>query len=152
MIPQPQMWEWIYLYVPMAVALIFACVQEIRTERIKNWLSGVVLLYLVVQRLIHEPAGVQDLLMGIGVAFGVVIVAGWMSGTIGGGCAKLAIAVCAGLPFIGSVYVSLLLVGLSRMTGNLRKWLKFEGLVPGSIMLTIIVFIVVGSSLLRDRV
>ncbi len=148
MIPQPQMWEWVYLYAPLVVALIMACVQEIRTDRIKNWLSASILVYLIVQRLIHEPAGFKDLLLSIGVAFGIVIFGGWMQGVIGGGSAKLAVAVCAGLPYMGAIFVSLLFVGGAWLVSYVRKWIPFERAL-GSVMLTIIVFAVVGSSLLR---
>lgn len=146
------MWEWVYLYAPLAVALIFACVQEIRTNRIKNWLSATVLIYLVMQRLIHEPAEFKQLLMSIGVAFGIVIVGGWMPGTVGGGSAKLAIAACAGLPFVGSAVVSLLFVIAARLVGYLMNRLTSKSLAPGSVVLTAIVFLVIGSSLLRDRI
>jgi Flp pilus assembly protein protease CpaA len=143
MIVAPTTWEWTFVYAPAGAVLVVACVAELLSGRISNWLSVVTFLYLLGARLSHSPAEFPWSLLSLLVAAIVVIGYGWKKGYLGGGAAKLAVAVCSGLPPWMAVCVSCGLVLFGLIMEHTHRW-HGVARVPGSVVITLLVAVTVG--------
>ena len=136
MIEAPNVTEGYLIYAPLGLALMMACITECASERIPNGLSLAILLYALAARALVGPLPFGWYLLSLLVTGVLVIGVGWGRGHLGGGAAKLSIAVGSGLPpaLTAAVAVALfcsvmVLIWTARWHGRER--------VPGSIVLTV---------------
>jgi hypothetical protein len=129
----------------MAVALATACVLEFLSGNIFRWLSVVTLAYVLGARLSLGASVFGLSLLSLLLAFAVVVLFGWRRGYLGGGLAKLAVAVCAGLPPGMAACVAGGLVLCGRALESTRRWHGVRR-VPGSVVLAALVGLTVGAA------
>lgn len=141
----PEYWEWVYVYVPMSVLLLFASAWDLQSNRVPNWMTLPAFAYFLGVRLIFESDRLVWILLGTFTVSIMVIAYGFQSGLLGGGAVKLVMAVCAGLPFslaakvfVGVIIVAMLVARMQRRFG-LEKF-------PGSLSVAFVTVVVVGLS------
>jgi hypothetical protein len=134
-----------WLYGPLAVALALAVGIELRTGRIPKQLSLVLFVYLLATRMALGPEDRWQYWASVVLAGVIVLGVGWPAGYMGGGVAKLAIAVAAALVPWMALAVCGVLVFVCVAATKLLKADDTAGpkTMPGSVALAVLTAVVV---------
>lgn len=151
MLASPTPVEWLAIYAPLTVILVVSTTIELKTQRIPNGLVLVAFVYLLAARSVVGPLAAWQYLVSllIGIVIGMGI--GWAPGFIGGGAAKLLVAVSAGLAPWQAVSVTSAAVLFGRILRAARKDQDEKTYVPGSIVIFVFTAMVLAASCLQVK-
>jgi Flp pilus assembly protein protease CpaA len=138
LIAPPSTAEWIWVYGPLLGVLLLAMVLEIQANRIPNWFTFETFAYFLAVRIAFGPEPLSKYVTSIFIVCFVAIGIGYLCGFIGGGVAKLAIAIS---PSLEPTLISIACLFAVALYVVLMAGAKICGRrnFPGSLVITIVV-------------